>query len=338
MDQGHQIRLTAGEVTQLWAQYMNDSGSVCMLTYFAEKAEDEDIKPLIEYALKISQNHIEKLTSIFKEEKFAIPYGFKVEEDVNLQAPRLYSDSYALTFVHQMAMIGLTNYAAAVSASVREDISDYYMECLSETMELFKKAKQVLLQKGLMIRAPYIPNLAEIEFVKKQSFVWDIFGNKRPLIAAEISNLFSNLQRNALGAATLTGFAQVAQSKEVTDFFIKGIEIAKKHVRIFSTKLEESNLPSPTTWSSEVTDSTAKTFSDKLMLFFTSGMISLSVGYYGTAVAQSPRVDIGIMYNRLSAEVQLYSEDGANLMIKNGWLEQPPMAPDRDELARKKKK
>ena len=61
----------------------------------------------------------------------------------------------------------------------------------------------------------------------------------------------------------------------------------------------------------------------------------MSIGYYGTAVSQSPRGDITSMYNRLSLEVQLYSEDGANLMIKNSWMEQPPMASDRDELIQK---
>jgi len=64
----------------------------------------------------------------------------------------------------------------------------------------------------------------------------------------------------------------------------------------------------------------------------------LSVGFYGTGIALSLRGDIVVMYNRLSLEVQLYSEDGANIMIKNGWLEQPPMASDRDELVRRKNK
>ncbi|MCM2535776.1 DUF3231 family protein [Neobacillus pocheonensis] len=27
-----------------------------------------------------------------------------------------------------------------------------------------------------------------------------------------------------------------------------------------------------------------------------------------------------------------FAEDGANIMIENGWLEEPPMAVDRDEL------
>lgn len=336
MDKGSQVRLTASEITQLWTQYLNDSGSICLLSYFIEKAEDEEVKPLIAYALELSQTHIQKLTLLFKEEKQAIPHGFKLEEDVDLQAPRLYSDTYVLNFLLEMATNGLTTYSAAVSSSVRADITEYYMDCLSETMELYKRSKELLLAKGLFVRSPFLPNLEDVEYVKKQGFVWNIFGDKRPLLAAEISNLFSNLKRNELGSATLTGFSQVAQSKEVTDFFVKGIEIAKKHINLFSEKLQEGDLPAPTTWANEVTSSTARTFSDKLMMFFTSGLIGLSVGYYGTAVAQSPRVDLGIMYNRLSVEVQLYSEDGANLMIKNSWLEQPPMAPDRDELVKKR--
>jgi hypothetical protein len=60
----------------------------------------------------------------------------------------------------------------------------------------------------------------------------------------------------------------------------------------------------------------------------------LSIGYYGTGIAQSPRVDIGVMYSRLMVEIQFYSEDGSNIMIHNKWLEQPPIASDRDELAK----
>lgn len=332
-----QVRLTSAEIAQLWTQYMNDSGSICMLTFFLEKAEDEEIKPIIDHALNISKSHIDKLTSIFKEEKHVVPDGFRVETDVNLQAPRLYSDTYVLHFIHTMSKIGLTNYSAAVASTTRADITDYYMECMTETMELYKISKELLLAKGLYIRCPYLPNLTEVEYVKKQGFVLDVIGEKRPLIAAEVSNLFANHQRNALGEATVTGFSQVAQSKDVKQFLVKGIEIAQKHTRLFGEKLTESNLPIPSTWAAEVTNSTSTTFSDKLMMFFTSGMISLSVGYYGTAVAQSPRVDIGVMYNRLSVEVQLYSEDGANIMIKNGWMEQPPLAADRDELVWKKK-
>lgn len=335
--ENNQIRLTSSEMAQLWMQYLNDSGSICVLTYFLEKVEDTEIKPIIEFALQLSKNHIQKLTSIFKEEKHAIPYGFSVEEDVDISAPRLFSDTYILNFIHQMSKIGLTTYAASVSAAVREDITDFYMECLAETSQLYKKSKELLLSKGLYIRSPYLPNLKKVEFVKKQGFILDVFNEKRPLVASEIANMYANIQRNALGAATITGFSQVTQSKEVNRFLIRGLEIAKKHIKLFASKFEESNLSVPMTWASEITDSTAFTFSDKLMMFYTSGMIGLSIGFYGTSVSQSPRADLGVLYNRLSLEIQLYSEDGSNIMIKNGWLEQPPMASDREQLSKENK-
>jgi len=335
-EKGQQIRLTAGELAQLWIQYLNDSSSICILSFFLEKAEDEEIKPIIQFALELSKSHVEKITAILTEEKNVVPNGFSLGEDVDLAAPRLYSDSFVLNFLNQMAKVGLTSYAGSVAASVREDIRSYYMDCLDETMQLYKKSTDLLLSKGLFIRSPSLPNLEKVEFVKKQWFMLDVFGEKRPLTAAEVDNLFANLQRNALGVAALTGFSQVAQDKDVKQFFLKGLEIGNKHIKLFRSKLEESKLPAPMGWDSEITNSTAYTFSDKLMLFFTSGLITLSVGYYGTAISQSPRGDISAMYNRLSLEVQLYAEDGANIMIKNGWLEQPPMASDRDELIRKK--
>jgi hypothetical protein len=333
---GKQIRLTSGEIGQLWAQYLNDSSSICVLTYFLEKAEDIEIKPLIEFALEISKSHIKEIKAILKEEKSVVPHGFSIKEDVDLQASRLFSDSFVLNFIHQMSKVGLTTYAGSVGTSVRSDIKSYYMNCLTETMQLYDKSTELLLSKGLFIRSPSLPNLEEAEFVKKQRFMLDVFGEKRPLVASEVENLFANLQRNALGVAALTGFGQVAKNKDVKQFFIKGIEVGNKHIKLFQGKLEESKLPAPMSWDSEITNSTSHTFSDRLMMFYTSGLIALSIGYYGTAISQSLRGDIVAMYNRLSLEVQMYSEDGANIMIKNGWMEQPPMASDRDELLRKK--
>jgi hypothetical protein len=334
MDNDIKIKLTTGEMAQLWAQYMNDSGSVCVLTHFLEKAEDEEIKPVIEWALNLSKSHIQKLTSIFVKEGYVVPNGFKVEEHVNLASAKLYSDSFVLEFINQMAKIGLTTYAASVASSVREDITDYYMECTTETMQLFKMSKDLLLLKGLYVKTPYMQKMDHVEYVKRQGFMLDVFGEKRPLLVAEISNIYANLQRNALGVATLAGFSQIAKDKEVKQFLLRGIKIANKHIKLFAGKLEESYLPVPRTLASEVTSSTDQTFSDQLMMFFTSGFIALSIGFYGTGVAQSPRMDLGVMYNRLSVEIQLYSEDGSNILINNKWLEQPPMALDRDELAK----
>ena len=61
-------------------------------------------------------------------------------------------------------------------------------------------------------------------------------------------------------------------------------------------------------------------------------MIAAGVGNYGMAMAASPRRDLGMRYASLIPEISLYAEDGANIMINHGWLEEPPQADDRDQL------
>ncbi|WP_409299321.1 DUF3231 family protein [Peribacillus sp. SCS-26] len=130
-------------------------------------------------------------------------------------------------------------------------------------------------------------------------------------------HLYLNFQRNNLGEAALLGFAQVARSKEIKAYFQGGVEISRKHKEIFRDSLQEGGMPVPESWGQEPEQSTEFTFSDKLTLFFTTALTALSIGFYSQSSAMSPRLDLGIDYARLLAEVSLYAEDGANIMIKN---------------------
>ncbi|WHY69492.1 DUF3231 family protein [Neobacillus sp. SuZ13] len=329
-------QLTSTEITALWTSYINDTAIACQFKYFLTIVEDEEIKALVKHAFEIAQGNLKTLTEIFNKEKYPIPYGFKLIEDINVNAPRLYSDTYFLNYLHHASQIALQGYSIHLSVSVRADVYSHFSECISQLINFLRDVKELLLSKGLYIRSPYLPIPDDIDFVKKQSFLKGFFGERRPLIGTEISNLYVNFQRNAFGVATLIGFSQVAQSQEVAKFLFRGVEIAKKHCDVFGSILKEDYLPVPMSWDSNVTESTAYTFSDKLMMYYTSSLIALSIGFYGTSMAMSPRRDLGLHYVGLTAEIALYAEDGANIMIKNGWLEQPPMAPDRDELIKNK--
>jgi hypothetical protein len=331
----HNIRLTSAEIAQIWGSYMNDNLSSCILKYFLEKVEDNEIRPVIEYALELSQARLQKLTNFFDKENCPVPYGF-TDEDVNTNAPRLYSDIYFLQYVQSMGMLGMNEYSMSVNFSTRSDIYSFFSEGLKEYNELHKRATDILLSKGLYVRPPYIPTPREqeVDFVKKQSFLTGWLGERRPLTTLEIANLHANIQRNSLGVGTLTGFSQVAKSKEVGQYMARGIGIASKHIKVFSSVLSEGNISAPMGSDTMVTDSTEAPFSDKLMMFHTTAMIALGIGYYGNSMAKSPRRDVASHYARLTAEIGLYSEDGANLMIKNGWLEEPPRMVDRNELVK----
>ncbi|GAA3318624.1 hypothetical protein GCM10020331_022170 [Ectobacillus funiculus] len=69
-----------------------------------------------------------------------------------------------------------------------------------------------------------------------------------------------------------------------------------------------------------------------MTLLSTAGM-----GNYATAAAASQRSDLATNYERLSLEIGQYAKDGADIMIQNEWLEQPPGTLDKEELAKKRR-
>ncbi|MEW9674524.1 DUF3231 family protein, partial [Ammoniphilus sp. 3BR4] len=314
----HNIRLTSSEMGFLWTQYISDSMAVCVFKHFLEKVEDTQIQPVIEFALSLSENHVKRITQIFIDEDIPIPKGFS-DEDVNVSAPRLYSDTFVLNYIRQMSRVGMATSSLALSHAARSDFTDFYTQCLSSTAELNNRSGSVLLSKGLFIRPPFIPKPEKVDFVEKQNFLTGWFGERRPLNAIEITHIFINSQTNALGKGLIIGFSQVAQSKQVREFFVRGREIATKHIEIFRSILTEDNIPSPTTWDSDITTSTIPPFSDKLMMFHINGIIASGIGNYGVAMAASMRRDLSTHYSRLTVEVGQYAEDGVNIMIDNGW-------------------
>lgn len=330
----HHVKLTSAELSNLWTSYQSDTMALCGFKYFLNNINDDQIRLTIEEAMKIAQKHIEKVTQLFNDENYPVPQGF-TEHDVNLDAPRLFSDRIYLEYVLNMCNLSLAAYGLALSLSERTDMIDYYSETLTETRDLHKKTKELAKQKGIYIRTPHIPTPGQIKFVNKQSFRAGWFGERRPLLGVEIANLVFKAKRNALGQAVITEFSQVAQAKEVRQFFERGREIPGKHHEIFTSILDESYLSNGSLLlTPEVTNSTNAPFSDKLMMFLISSLVASGMGQYGLSMSTSPRHDLGLKYTRLIAEIAKFSNDGAKTMINNGWMEQPPIAADRKELAK----
>lgn len=333
----HNIPLTASEVGFLWTQYINDTLAICVMKYFKKICEDKEVIPLIENSLSIAENDIKIITEIFTNENHPIPVGF-TDNDVNLDAPRLFSDAFILMYIQKLETIAMAGIGIAMGVSARSDVSKFFKELLFAVAELHDKSRKVLLSKGIYVRPPQVSTPNKVDFVEKQSFLFDFLGqHKRSLSAIEITHLFINNQTNALGKALMMGFAQVCKSEDVKQFFIEGESIAKKHLKKFSTILIRDDLPAPMSWDSHVLDSTVAPFSDKLMMFHTTYLIAVGIGNYGTAAGTCQRMDLSGTYVRLAAEIALYAEDGANLMIKHAWLEEPPQSVDHKRLVKKEK-
>ncbi|PWK05389.1 DUF3231 family protein [Tumebacillus permanentifrigoris] len=328
----HNIRLTSAEIGHLWSLYISDTMSVCTLGYFLKKLEDAEILPVLEYALHLSKQHLETVTEIFTHESFPIPIGF-TDADVDLDAPRLFSDTFILNYLKNMSRIGLAANALALSMCARSDVRDFYVEALASTSELYTRSAKVQLSKGLYIRPPYISIPKQVSFIEHESFMSGLLGKKRPLTALEVASLWVNSETNTLGRSVATGFSQVAKSKNVRQYMVRARDISAKHVEVFHDLLNEEMLPAPQTWDSDVLDSTHAPFSDKLMMYHIAVLSQAGFGNYGIAASGAMRRDLGPMYARLIAEVATFADDGMELMIENRWVEEPPQAENRNALA-----
>jgi len=334
MDINHEhVKLTSAELSYLWSTYLADSMSVCVLTYFLEHIEDENITSLVKHALDLSQKHVEIIRGIFIKEEIHIPQGF-TEQDVNLHVSRLFSDTFYLNYIHNMAKGGLITYGRTLQNTYRDDIHSFFAKCLTSTLELQTEATQLLVKKGLAVRPPMIPYPREVEFVHKQSFIIEGLGRREVLTGTEVTNVYSNIITNQLGTCLATAFSQVAQNSKVRKLFLRGKEISMKHIKVFRSYLEMCSLPAPMSFDHEISDSTESPFSDKLMMFHFNLMTYTGIGNYGVAISESQRTDLVLDYSRLNAEILKFSEDGANIMIANEWLEQMPLSANRKDLAK----
>ena len=200
-------------------------------------------------------------------------------------------------------------------------------------MELFNKSLDLLLEKGIVSRPPFINPTDSYMFIEKQSFMDKVTKKNRPLNCIEINNVFWDLKKIQLSKALIMGFSQVAKSKEVSKYLWRGVEIYSKHIEVLESLLSAENLSTSKSEEAEITNSTIAPFSDRLAMYHESLLGSTTIGFYGTAIGTSERADVTITFARLLAEMAKFLEDGLDIMIENKWVEQPPLADDRGKLS-----
>ncbi|MFZ4453912.1 DUF3231 family protein [Salibacterium aidingense] len=330
--------LTSAEIGCLWTTYMNDSMSKVILEFMLKHLQDTEIKTITKEAYDISSRNMDHLLSLFDNEQFAVPRGFSME-DVNMEAPWLFSDIFCLTYVNHMSKVGMMTYGGFVGMSKREDIRRFYTQLLTDTSALYNHSTDVAVSQGIHATHPYINVPKETDYIESKKYLSGMnpFSSKRPLNAVEIAYLYMNILTNSVGAKLSLAFAQTASMKEVQEYMLRGKEISNKHIKVFTSLLDDNDIVTPRLPDLSASDSTTKTFSDKLMMFHMSLLTSAGIGNYAMAASSSLRTDLALNYERLSLEVAKYAKSGADIMIKHHWLEQPPGTKDREELARNKR-
>lgn len=333
MTSNHIVGLSSTEIAGLWSTYINDSLSICISKHFLHHSNNEDVKPLIKLSIEKSENHIEEIKAIFEKEKIPTPKGFS-DEDIDLSVGALFFDLFPISYAYGMSRISLMTYGILVSNVARKDIRDFFSKCLTSALDLYNTTVNLMLSKGIYDRPPMIPYPEKIEFVKeKDTFLSKWLEKKRPLNVLEISEMFFNIERNYFGLVILTGFIQVAKDDEIKQFLLKGKELALKQINFLNHTFTKDDLLGTIMVNSEVTTSTLSPFSDKLIMNLVTSLNTQGISYLGHALSISSRIDLASEYLKLIPEILQYGKEGTEIMIKRGWMEEPPHAPDRGELA-----
>ena len=323
--------LTSAEMGKLWATYMGNSMGKCILSYYLQHVEDSDIKTLLENALKLSVEFMKITEGIFQKENFPIPKGFS-EEDVNLGAPRLFQDEFYVHYLKYASKAGMSIYNVAIPLVYQKDVSEFFRYCMDCTMDLMNQIKELLMNKGLIIKPPLIPIPDKVEFVH-QDFLNGFFGHVRPLHALEIAHFYDNIENNVTSKALIMAFAQVAKDEKIRKLFEKGRDLTTTNIQNYMQKLHDENLPAPSFLDDLVTTSTFSPFSDKIMLFHKMDMFSMKIRGFGNSIAVNGRHDVGLVYTKSFTKIASFVESAAKIYIEKGWMEQAPHAPEREKLA-----
>ncbi|MGE8203535.1 DUF3231 family protein [Heyndrickxia sp. NPDC080065] len=325
------IRLTSAEISGLWTSYMNNTMAWCLTVYFLHHVKDKEIKAILQKSLKTTTLRIEKITEIFSSENIPIPDGF-TDKDVNLHAPPLFYDPYALNFVYITGRMDLIFYSFAIGNIARLDIINFFTEAIQDATNLYKEATTLLLSKGLYNRAPSIPYPTTVKYIQKPSYINGLIHTFRPLNVNELTEIFFNIERNYFSVLLCIGLIQVVEDKEIKNYLKKGKKISEKQINFFQDLLKQEGFFGIVSNNIEVTEAKISPFSDKLIMNLFNSLNSMDITLIGHALSTSLRTDLSLEYSKLIVEILAYAEDGFNLLVERQWLEEPPSAPNRKEL------
>ncbi|NYV63834.1 DUF3231 family protein [Bacillus sp. Gen3] len=330
----NELKLTSSEIGTLWGEYVNGTMTDVVNKYMASIIEDEEIKTIFESAINTFERQKQQIVSFMKKEGFPIPIGF-TESDLFKGKQRLFTDIFCLHYLHIMTLHGLLGHTTSLGVSVRKDLRDFYDSCNNDAKKMYHQTIELLLEKGSFQRDPLFYPAKNPEYVSGNDFIDGFFGKGRRLSATEVLSIYFNLKKSIMAKTLSIAFSQVAQTKEVRKFLMETEKTSDGQIKTFSKIMQNDNLPVPKSWETEVTTSTDSPFSDKLMLYHMGFLFQAAQNYHGAGLASAMRTDLVTAYENTIIKNLLVTKKWFNLMVNNKWLEQPPLAPNRKEIAKK---
>jgi hypothetical protein len=315
--------------------YISISARLLITDLFKDKTIDKEAQNILAAYILEAQAIKDKIANIFVTEKAVIPMGFD-ERDVIREAPPLYDDIFNIIFLRQMMKLSFGLSAVYTAMSYKKEVRELFKLNYDVTYKYFVMTSDYLLGKGVLTRPPYVTMPTTVEFIEDKNYMTglNIFSSKRSLNTIEVGFINETIEDNIFSMQLMTGFAQVARENEVKKYFIRGKELGKKVITEFSDVLLQSDIQAPSGWAGKATDSTAPTFSDKLMMYLVSLISSATIGVSAVGTSFSMRSDLHLKLVITAKNAFDFAKEGGLIMIEHKWMEEPPQMEDRNQLTK----
>ncbi|WP_045516758.1 DUF3231 family protein [Neobacillus niacini] len=333
MQNKDKLRLTSSEIGTLWGEYVNGTMTDVVNRYMVTIIEDELIKNIFEDAIRTFDKQKKQMVAFFEGEGFPVPIGF-TDSDLHKGTKRLFTDIFCLNYLHIMTLHGLLGHTTSLAVSVREDLRHFYDSCDNDAKRMYHQTIELLLEKGNFQRDPLFYPTINPEYISSNDFTDGIFGKGRRLAATEIISISLNLKKSIMAKTLSIAFSQVAQEKEVRKFLEDSEKTADQQIKLFAKIMQSDNLPVPRSWETEVTTSSDSPFSDRLLLYHIGFLFQAAQNYHGAGLASAMRTDLVAAFESIILKNLMVTKKWFDLMVENKWLEQPPLAPNRKEIAK----
>jgi len=331
------IQLSSSEVGTIWMAYQSTTANLMIFNIFKDITIDKEAQNILSEYITETSNVKSCIVNIFNKAGAVIPMGFD-ERDIIREAPALFDDIFNIMFLRQMMKLKLGHCSVFIAISRMKEVHDIFKLEYDIAYKYYVMTTNYLLGKGVLAQPPSVTMPKRIEFIESNNYMsgFNAFSEKRSLNTIEVGYINEALESNILGMQLMTGFAQVAKENDVKTYFIEGKEISKNIITEISAVLLQSDIQPPSTWAGKATDSTKTPFSDKLMMYLISLISTSALGFNALGTSFSMRGDLHVKLAVIVKNTFTYSKKGGKMMIKHGWMEEPPQMEDRNQLTKLK--
>jgi hypothetical protein len=315
--------------------YQSTSASLLMYDLMKEKTIDKEAQNILTSYISEAQNVKNEIVKVFNSEKAVIPIGFD-ERDVMRETSPLFDGIFHIMYLRQVIKLNFQNSAIFSAISYMKEVQDIFKLNYDIANKYYVMTTSYLLAKGVLARPPYVTMPKQVEFIEDKNYMsgFNVLSDKRSLNTIEVGYINEAIEANVFGMQLMTGFAQVAKENEVKKYFIQGKELSKKIVTELSNIMMQSDIQPPSTWAGKATDLTNPPFTDKLMMYITSLISSSAMAFNVLGTTYSMRSDLQLKLGLISKDIFQFAKEGAEIMIKHRWMEEPPQMEDRNQLTR----